>query len=94
MKKVALMMLVALCLGAGGVKAVDAPEAAAASKPAKPTRCEPATGSRLSSPPDANGRCNSGTAGFRSYDKEEIERTGEIDLDRALSKLDPSLSRR
>ncbi|MES2685086.1 MAG: hypothetical protein V4650_16320 [Pseudomonadota bacterium] len=88
MKKLALLLLVAACLGAGGVQA-DAPP----TKPLlKADRCPPAPGSRLSRAPDAEGRCNPPQAFSRSYSQEEIERTGQIDLDRALMQLDPALT--
>lgn len=92
MKKIALLLLVAACLGAGGVKA-QAPTDQAQAK-AKVTRCEPTTGSRLGKAPDAQGRCDETSPLSRSYSREDLERTGQIDLDRALQMLDPSISRR
>mgnify|MGYP001045636182 FL=1 len=95
MKKVALMMLVALCLGAGGVTAAEPakPEGkAAATRPGE--RCAPETGSRISRKADAYGRCDSGSQAVRSYDQEELYQTGEVNVGEALNKLDPRLTGR
>lgn len=89
MKKVALLLLVAVCLGAGGVKAADAP--------ARPDvkRCEPVTGSRIAVKPAAGQRCDKPSQPFlRSYSREELQSTGRVDLDEALNVLDPSITRR
>ena len=48
--------------------------------------CVPETGSRIRRL-DRDGRCLTG----RSYDREDIRRTGEFDVGRALRKLDPSI---
>ncbi len=88
MKKV-LLFLVAAVLCAGAVNAAS-PEPTLK----KGERCEPATGSRLSRAPNAQGICEHDAAVTRSYSQEEIERTGQIDLDVALSRLDPALAAR
>lgn len=92
MKKISLLLLVAACLGAGGVKA-QAPTNQTQVK-AKPARCPPATGSRLGKAPDAQGRCDEAPPLSRSYSREDIERTGQLDAGQALQILDPSLNRR
>lgn len=95
MKKVAVMMLVALCLGAGGVTAAEParPDGQkAATRPAE--RCAPETGSRIARKTDSDGRCETGSQAVRSYDQEELYRTGEVNVGDALSKLDPRLSGR
>ena len=88
MKKFALLLLIATCLGAGGVQA----DATAAKPALKADRCPPAPGSRLSRAPDAEGRCEPPQAFTRSYTSEDIERTGQVDLDQALMQLDPALT--
>ena len=78
MKKVALLLLVAVCLGAGGVKAADAP--------ARPDvkRCEPVTGSRIAVKPAAGQRCDKPSQPFlRSYSREELQSTGRRGAERA-----------
>lgn len=90
MKKVALLLLVAACLGAGGVKAeTPSPEAAAAS-----SRCEPVTGSRIAKLRDADGRCPATDGRLRSFSPEELRLTGATDLNEALVLLDPRLGLR
>ncbi len=90
MKKVALMMLVALCLGAGGVQATepqrpdDAPAAQRAAE-----RCAPETGSRISRKAGADGRCDQSSQAVRSYDREDLEGTGALHVGDALRQLDP-----
>ncbi len=91
MKKLAFFLLIAACLGAGGVKA--AAEPAQPAKTPKAVHCEAPAGSRIRPQLDAQGRCPQGSAPVRSYSREDIQQTGQIDLDRALQQLDPSLSR-
>lgn len=91
MKKVALLLLVAVCLGAGGVQAGEPSRPATLAAEAE--RCPLQTGSRLSPPRDDQGRCEQRSAFTRSYSQEDLERTGEVDLNRALEQLDPSFNR-
>lgn len=99
MKKIALLILIAACIGAGGVRADPAPvgaTAAAKDKTALPklqTRCEPPAGSRISSEPDAKGNCPGGSASVRTYSAEELKSTGQTDLGQALQQLDPAIGR-
>jgi len=90
MKKVALLLLVAACLGAGGVQAeTPSPE----SKPvAADRRCDPVTGSRIARAPDAKGLCDTTDGRLRSFSREDLESTGQIDLAEALTRLDPRLT--
>lgn len=88
MKKAALLLLIAACLGAGGVQAAEAAETPAVK------RCEAVTGSRIQPVVAADEACERATPGVRSYSREELESTGRIDLDEALSVLDPSILRR
>jgi hypothetical protein len=41
--------------------------------------------------PGADGRCLAGANRVRVYTREELERTGEINLSEALRKLDPTI---
>lgn len=89
MKKIAVLLLVGLCLGLGGVKAADAP--------ARPDvkRCDPEIGSRIARKPVAGKGCEPQPQPFvRSYSREELQSTGRVDLDEALTVLDPSIVRR
>ena len=88
MKKAALFLLIALGLGAGGVKAEDAAQAPAVK------RCEAVTGSRIQPVVAAGESCERVTLGVRSYSREELQATGRVDVDEALSVLDPSILRR
>ena len=88
--------MAALFMAAGVASADDA--AAPAAKPAKEDtkkpasqapQCTQAPGShiRLAKPAD----CAKVARGpYRSYSKEDLERTGETDMSEALRKLDPS----
>jgi len=91
MKKVALLVLVIACLSAGAVKAETTPAPAVVKKPVE--RCEPMVGSRVVRSRDANGQCPDSVPFARSYSREQIEQTGQIDLGAALSQLDPAVSR-
>ncbi|MDO9452610.1 MAG: hypothetical protein Q7J29_07095 [Stagnimonas sp.] len=100
MKKVALLILIAACIGAGGVRAdpspvaattVDAKDKAALPKPQ--TRCEPPAGSRINPKPDDKGNCPAGSALVRIYSNDELKSTGQTDLGQALQQLDPAIGR-
>lgn len=87
MKKTLLFLVVACGLSIGAVKASpDVPQPAG-----QVTRCEAVTGSRIASAPDAQGLCDTQAPFVRSYRQDDLQRTGEIDLDDALLKLDPAL---
>ena len=91
MKAFSLLLVIAVCLGAGGVSAEPAPAAA----PKAADRCPPEPGSRISRKPAADGRClQSSSALARSYTREDLERTGQLDVRDALHALDPSLAAR
>ncbi len=97
--------LIALMLAAGAAVAGEATppaasteatakpvatEAAAketAAKPARPKACENISGSRIR-PSLAEG-CRSASGPFRVFTQEDLQRTGEIDINQALRKLDP-----
>jgi hypothetical protein len=94
MKKFAVWLLVAVCLGAGGVKATE-PSAVAepVTIPEQIISCGPASASRLRHPTISGQPCAAATPFARSYSKEDLESTGRVDLDEALSVLDPSVRR-
>jgi hypothetical protein len=58
-----------------------------AAKPAKAKVCENISGSRIR-PSLAEG-CRSASGPLRTFTQEDLQRTGEIDLNQALRKLDP-----
>ncbi len=97
MKKVALLILIAACIGAGGVRADPAAATSTADTKGKAasqkTRCEPPAGSRINSQPDAKGNCPSGSALVRTYSTDELKSTGQTDLGQALQQLDPAIGR-
>lgn len=67
-----------------------ATEAAAretAAKPARPKACEYISGSRMR-PSQAEG-CRTASGPLRVFTQEDLQRTGEIDMNEALRKLDP-----
>lgn len=72
---------------------IAARENAAAEQPFKDRHCVRETGSRIIVR-DRDGRrgCQSGPG--RSYDREELLRTGETDIGEALERLDPSITSR
>ena len=78
-------------------KAAEEKQKKAEKKPTKKETadCQVVTGSRIhvSKPKkDADGKCESkSSSAMRSYSREEIERTGEMNLDNALRNLDPSI---
>lgn len=92
MKKALLMLLVALGLGAGGVRAESPPPAPKQLLLKAPARCEPTTGSRIVRAPSADGRCPQDGSFLRSYTQEELQRTGRTDVGEALRMLDTSLT--
>jgi hypothetical protein len=99
MKKIALLLLVAACLGAGGVDAAEPAAPAATDAGAVPAakgaeRCAPATGSRIARKVKPGESCEVHHNNLRSYSRDDLERTGRIDLDEALETLDPAFSRR
>lgn len=97
MKTLALALLMAAGLGAGTAQA-QTPEPAepVAGQAAAPAlkRCPPPTGSRIARAPEQDGRCSGLDASGRSYTKEDIDRTGEFDLNNALRRLDPAITSR
>lgn len=72
-------------------KPVAAPEAKAKQTDAKSAdtkaKCTYVTGSRIKHDPPVD--CDSGVLGLRTYSAEEIQQTGQIDLNEALRWLDP-----
>lgn len=91
--------LIALLL-AGGVAAAGEPAAPAAStdtpekpvaiegtRPARAKACEQSSGSRIRSTPATGCRTSAGL--LRTYTQEDIQRTGETDINEALRKIDP-----
>lgn len=55
-------------------------------------RCETPTGSRIRPERDAKGECPAVAGPGRVYDHEDLQSTGQTDLGRALSRLDPAIS--
>ncbi|TAJ54729.1 MAG: hypothetical protein EPN60_08690 [Nevskiaceae bacterium] len=66
-------------------------QAQAESKP-KLERCDSPTGSRIRPQRDAKGECPTVAGAGRVYDREDLQTTGETDVGRALSRLDPSIT--
>ncbi len=96
MRKTLVLLLIAVCLGVGGVEAAAPPADAPDTAPQRlqpQERCPPPTGSRISRAPRTSGACEPAPAGLRRYSREALEETGEIDLNRALTTLDPSIGR-
>lgn len=90
MKQLTLALMTAALLAAGSA-AAEAPKPTPA--PVKKTElCPPATGSRLGQRPGPDGKCGNNLPGARSYDREDVERTGQTDVGRALQQIDPALS--
>lgn len=81
-----------LSLGVAGVlapvslMAADT-ETASSDKPKAKAQCESVTATRIR--PSPKDGCKSAATPSRSYSREEIERTGEIDMGEALRKIDP-----
>lgn len=105
MKTLLPTLLMAAGLGAGAVQAqAPAPTGPAVEPAIGPTaeqasvpaikRCPAPTGSRISRAPEQDGRCSELDLNGRSYSKEDIERTGEFDLNQALQRLDPAITSR
>lgn len=96
MKRFGSLLALSLLLAAGSLSAAErSPDRPNAEQTlARETRCEPATGSRISRKPGADGRCENDAALLRSYEKEDLDRTGQTDLGDALRQLDPTFSRR
>jgi hypothetical protein len=67
--------------------ATEAAAKEAAAKPAKPKACEYISGSRMR-PSLADG-CRTASGPLRVFTQEDLQRTGEIDMNQALRKLDP-----
>jgi hypothetical protein len=65
------------------------PDAALAGKHGALEQCDKPTGSIIR-PKVKDGCKPTGSLATRTYSKEDIERTGEFDLNEALRKLDPS----
>jgi hypothetical protein len=94
---IALICLVALGAAsaamAGEQKATTAtPAAATTTADAKPKslvkQCAAVTGTHIR--PRVENECKASNGPQRSYSKDEIERTGQIDMAEALRRLDPS----
>lgn len=62
-------------------------EGADATRPAKSRTCADVSGTRIR-PNPAQG-CRSAFGPLRAYTQEDLQRTGETDLNQALRKLDP-----
>ncbi len=67
--------------------ATEAAAKEAAAKPARPKACEYISGSRMR-PSVADG-CRTASGPLRVFTQEDLQRTGEIDMNQALRKLDP-----
>ncbi len=77
------------------ISAEEATKKAAEEKPQKveSVECETVTGSRIKAAKptkDKSGKCTTSSSPMRTYTKDDIEMTGETDLNEALRKLDPS----
>lgn len=88
------LTLVALLTLPGWVpaQAADAPVSKPANRPVTETSdCPKPTGSRITPQRDSKGECPKLAGAGRVYDKDDIDRTGAIDVSEALRKLDPSI---
>ncbi len=65
----------------------EATASAETAKPVKVKECVPVSGTRIR-PSPATG-CRSSVQPMRTYTQEDIQRTGQIDLNQALRMLDP-----
>lgn len=89
------LTLVALLTLPGWVPA-QAADDAKTSKPAnRPATeradCPTVTGSRIPPKRDSRGECPKIAGAGRTYDKDDIDRTGAVDLGEAIRQLDPSI---
>lgn len=88
------LTLVALLTLPGWVpaQAADATPDTPANRPAAETAdCPTPTGSRITPQRDSRGECPKVAGAGRVYDKNDIDRTGAIDVGEALRQLDPSI---
>lgn len=93
MRHIRFAMTLAALLTLPGWLPAQADEAQAEPKPApKLERCETPTGSRIRPERDAKGECPAVAGAGRVYDREDLQTTGETDVGRALSRLDPSIT--
>lgn len=58
----------------------------------KQDRCDAPTGSRIAPRPDSTGQCPEFEGPGQTYDREDLQRTGETNAAKALSRLNPSIS--
>ena len=65
----------------------QAADRTAPAKPRHPASCENVSGTRIL--PNPKNACRSAIQPMRTYTKEDLDRTGEIDMAEALRKLDP-----
>ena len=70
--------------------AAEAGAAEAAARDLNDRRCLTQTGSRISPRADSKGRKCTGATG-RAYSREDLDRTGAVDLAEALRRLDPAV---
>jgi hypothetical protein len=85
LRNLILSLTVAGAFCAPALSADETPKSAA--KPAKhAAACPEVSGSRIR--PRIENDCK-GAKPFRSYSQEDLQRTGEIDINEALRKLDP-----
>lgn len=93
MRHIRFAMTLAALLTLPGWLPAQAEEAQAKSEPPpKLERCEAPTGSRISPERDAKGECPKVAGAGRVYDHEDLQSTGETNVGRALSRLDPSIT--
>jgi len=90
-----LAVTMAALLSPLAMSAEEAGKKATEEKPKKveAVECETVTGSRIKSAKpakDKSGKCAATASPTRTYTKDDIEMTGETDLNEALRKLDPS----
>lgn len=87
------LTLVALLTLPGWVpaQAADAKVGKPASRPTETSDCQPATGSRIPPQRDSRGECPKVAGAGKVFEKEDLERTGAIDVGEALRQLDPSI---
>lgn len=91
-----LAATVAVLLSSPAMSAEEAGKKAAEEKPQKveAVECQTVTGSRIRAKPakqkDKEGKCAAGSTPLRTYTKDQLEMTGEMDLADALRQLDPA----
>lgn len=93
MRHVRFVLALASILVLPGWTPAMADEAQKTEPAPKLERCEAPTGSRISPERDSKGECPKSASPGKTYTRDDLQSTGEINVGDALSRLDPSISR-